>query len=98
MGFYSTASSFLSELERRHATLLDKVCVLDFNPVVFHELRTRQVKVLYGDIANANTLAHAGMAEANELIEVVTAAEDGLLDQLREKLDPRLRDRREVLP
>jgi Kef-type K+ transport system membrane component KefB len=160
LGFYRTASSFLSELERRHAALLDQVCVLDFNPVVFHELMSRHVKVIYGDIANANTLAHAGMAdaeivissvpdsllkgttneklvryvravnpttkivataeefsqvdelyaagadyvtvarlaEANELIEVVTAAEDGLLDQLREKLDPRLRDRREVLP
>ncbi len=160
LGFFRAASSFLSELERRHASLLDQVCVLDFNPVVFHELQSRQVKVLYGDIANANTLAHAGvidaeivvssvpdsllkgttneklvryvravnpttkivataevfsqvdelyaagadyvtvarLAEANELIEVVTAAEDGLLDQLREKLDPRLRDRREVLP
>jgi Kef-type K+ transport system membrane component KefB len=160
LGFFRTASSFLSELERRHAALLDQVCVLDFNPVVFHELKSRQVKVLYGDIANANTLAHAGvvdaeivissvpdsllkgttneklvryvravnpttkivatadvfaqvdelyaagadyvtvarLAEANELIEVVAAAEDGLLDQLREKLDPRLRDRREVLP
>jgi Kef-type K+ transport system membrane component KefB len=160
LGFYRTASSFLSELERRHAALLDQVCVLDFNPVVFHELMSRHVKVIYGDIANANTLAHAGMAEAeivissvpdsllkgttneklvryvravnpttkivataevfsqvdelyvagadyvtvarlaeaNELIEVVTAAEDGMLDQLREKLDPRLRDRREVLP
>jgi Kef-type K+ transport system membrane component KefB len=160
LGFYRTASSFLTELERRNAALLDQVCVLDFNPVVFHELKTRQMKVLYGDIANANTLAHAGvteaeivissvpdsllkgttneklvryvravnpttkivataevfvqvdelyaagadyvtvarLAEANELIEVVTAADAGLLDQLREKVDPRLRDRREVLP
>jgi voltage-gated potassium channel Kch len=135
-------------------------CDLDFNPVVFHELQTRHMKVLYGDIANANTLAHAGiadaeivissvpdsllkgttnerlvryvrtvnpttkivataevlaqvdelyaagadyvtvarLAEANELIEVVAAAEAGLLDELKERLDPRLRDRREVLP
>ncbi|MGH6726255.1 MAG: cation:proton antiporter [Pseudolabrys sp.] len=160
LGFYRAASSFLSEMERRNAELLDHICVLDFNPVVFHELQTRLVKALYGDIANANTLAHAGvidaeivissvpdsllkgttneklvryvravnpttkivataetfaqvddlyaagadyvtvarLAEANELIEIVTAAEDGLLDQLREKLDPRLRNRREVLP
>ena len=160
LGFFRTASSFLTELERRHAALLDQVCVLDFNPVVFHELQTRHMKVLYGDIANANTLAHAGiadaeivissvpdsllkgttnerlvryvrtvnpttkivataevlaqvdelyaagadyvtvarLAEANELIEVVAAAEAGLLDELKERLDPRLRDRREVLP
>jgi len=160
LGFYRAASSFLSELERRNAELLDHICVLDFNPVVFHELQTRPVRAIYGDIANANTLAHAGvidaeivissvpdsllkgttneklvryvravnpttkivataetfaqvdelyaasadyvtvvrLAEANELIEIVAAAEDGLLDQLREKLEPRLRDRREVLP
>jgi voltage-gated potassium channel Kch len=160
LGFYRAASSFLSELELRHAALLDQVCVVDFNPVVFHELKSRNVKVLYGDIAHADTLSHAGvaeaeivissvpdsllkgttneklvryvrainsttkivatadvfsqvdqlyaagadyvtvarLAEANELIEVVTAAEDGLLDELREKIDPRLRERREVLP
>ena len=160
LGFYRAASSFLRELELRHAALLDQVCVVDFNPVVFHELKSRNVKVLYGDIAHADTLSHAGvaeaeivissvpdsllkgttneklvryvrainpttkivatadvfsqvdqlyaagadyvtvarLAEANELIEVVTAAEDGLLDELREKLDPRLRGRREVLP
>jgi Kef-type K+ transport system membrane component KefB len=160
LGFYRAASSFLSELELRHAALLDQVCVVDFNPVVFHELKSRNVKVLYGDIAHADTLSRAGvaeaeivissvpdsllkgttneklvrhvratnpktkivatadmfsqvdqlyaagadyvtvarLAEANELIEVVTAAEDGLLDELREKIDPRLRERREVLP
>src|SRR5262245_21959016 len=160
LGFYRAASSFLSELELRHAALLDQVCVVDFNPVVFHELKSRNVKVLYGDIAHADTLSHAGvaeaeivissvpdsllkgttneklvryvratnpktkivatadvfsqvdqlytagadyvtvarLAEANELIEVVTAAEDGLLDELREKINPRLRQRREVLP
>jgi translation initiation factor IF-2 len=55
-----------------------------------------QVDELYA--AGADYVTVARLAEANELIEVVTAAEDGLLDQLREKLDPRLRDRREVLP
>jgi len=55
-----------------------------------------QVDDLYA--AGADYVTVARLAEANELIEVVTAAEDGLLDQLREKLDPRLRDRREVLP
>jgi Kef-type K+ transport system membrane component KefB len=160
LGFFRAASSFLSELERRHAALLDHICVVDFNPVVFHMLKSHEVKVLYGDIAHVETLGHAGvgeaevvissvpdsllkgttneklvryvravnptakiiatadvfaqvdqlyaagadyvtvarLAEANELIEVVTAAEDGLLEDLRAKLEPRLHDRREVLP
>ena len=160
LGFYRTASSFLSELERRNAALLEHVCVVDFNPIVFHELKLRGVKVAYGDIGHIDTLTHVGiadaeiiissvpdsllkgttneklvryvrgvnptakivatadvfaqveqlyaasadyvtvarLAEANELIEVVTAADAGLLDDLRSNLEPRLRDRREVLP
>jgi len=160
LGFYRAASSFLSELERRHAALLGQLCVVDFNPQVFHTLQSRDVKVIYGDIAHSETLSHAGiteaeivissvpdallkgtsneklvryvravnpnakivatadvfmqieelyaagadyvtvarLAEANELIEVVTAADDGLLSQLRSRMEPRLRDRREVLP
>jgi Kef-type K+ transport system membrane component KefB len=160
LGFFRTASSFLSELERRHAALLQHVCIVDFNPVVFHTLQSHHVKVFYGDIAHSETLHHAGvgeaeivissvpdsllkgisneklvryvrtinptakivatadvfsqvdelyaagadyvtvarLAEANELIDVVTAAEAGLLDELRARLEPRLHDRREVLP
>ena len=71
LGFFRAASSFLSELERRHAALLDQICVVDFNPIVFHELKSRHVKVLYGDIAHADTLAHAGMAEAEIVISSV---------------------------
>ena len=36
LGFYRVASSFLSELERRHAPLLEQVFVVDFNPTVYH--------------------------------------------------------------
>jgi voltage-gated potassium channel Kch len=160
LGFYRAASSFLSELDRRHAALLERVCVVDFNPQVFHALKARQVKIFYGDISHVDTLTHAGvakaeivissvpdsllkgttneklvrhvravnptakivatadvfsqveslyaagadyvtiarLAEANELIEIVTAAESGLLADLRANLEPRLRDRDEVLP
>jgi hypothetical protein len=55
-----------------------------------------QVDRLYA--AGADYVTVARLAEANELIEVVTAAEDGLLDELREKIAPRLRERREILP
>ena len=40
----------------------------------------------------------ARLAEANELIEAVTAAEAGLLDDMRESLETRLRERGEILP
>ena len=160
LGFYRVASSFLSELERRHAALLAQVFVVDFNPTVYHSLQARGVKILYGDIAHADTLAHAGVADAeivissvpdsllkgtsnekivrhvrmvnpsakiiatvdvlaeaemlyaagadyvtmarldqaNELVEAVTAAESGLLDDMRARLEAQLRDRQEILP
>jgi Kef-type K+ transport system membrane component KefB/voltage-gated potassium channel Kch len=160
LGFFRAASSFLSELEKRHADLLAQVSVVDFNPVVYHTLRLRGVHVHYGDVAHADTLAHAGvidaeivvssvpdsllkgtsneklirhvravnpsakiiataevlseahalyeagadyvmiarLAEADELIEIVTAAEVGLLDDMKARMESRLRDRREVLP
>lgn len=160
LGFYRVASSFLSELERRHAVLFEQVAVVDFNPNVYHALQTRGVKVHYGDIGHADTLTHAGvadaeivissvpdsllkgttneklvrhirmvnptakivatadvlsetqslyaagadyvtiarLAEANELIEVVTAAEAGLLDDMKARLEAQLRDRQEILP
>jgi len=160
LGFYRIASSFLAELERRNSALLEQVVVVDFNPDVYRALQQRGVRVQYNDIANADSLVHAGITDAeivissvpdsllkgttneklvrqvrmvnpttkiiataevlaeshmlyaagadcvtiaridqaNELIEVVAAAEAGLLDELRAKLDAQLHDRQEILP
>jgi Kef-type K+ transport system membrane component KefB len=160
LGFYRTASSFLSELERRHAALLEQVCVVDFNPNVYRALQMRNLKVYYGDVSHADTLAQTGvsdaeiiicsvpdsllkgttnerlvrqlralnptakiiatadvlgqttrlyaagadyvtiarLAEADELINAVTAAEAGLLDDMRASLEARLQARNEILP
>ena len=71
LGFYRVASSFLTELERRHAALLEQICVVDFNPTVYHALQARGVKVHYGDIAHVDTLSHAGVADAEIVISSV---------------------------
>ena len=160
LGFHRVASSFLSELERRHTALLDDVLVVDFNPTVYHALRARDVKIHYGDIAHTDTLAHAGIAQAeivvssvpdsllkgttneklvryvrrinptvkiiataevlaetqtlyaagadyvtvarldqaNELVEAVTAADAGLLADMKTRLEAQLQGRQEILP
>jgi hypothetical protein len=160
LGFYRLASSLVSEIERRRPALLEQVCVVDFNPNVYHTLRERNVTIHYGDIAHADTLSHAGAAEAEivistvpdsllkgttneklvrhvrmlnpsakiiataevlanvqllyaagadyvivsrlaaagELIEAVTAAEAGLLGDMKVRLDALLADRQEILP
>ena len=56
----------------------------------------QQVEQLY--TAGADYVSVSRLSEATELIEVINASEDGLLDELRAKAEPRLRDRREVLP
>ena len=48
--------------------------------------------------AGADYVSIARLDQANELIEAVTAAEAGLLDDMRAKLEARLRERREILP
>jgi len=71
LGFYRIASSFLAELERRHSALLERVVVVDFNPNVYHALQERGVRVHYNDISNADSLVHAGVADAEIVISSV---------------------------
>jgi hypothetical protein len=49
-------------------------------------------------LAGADYVTIARLDQANELIDVVTGVESGKLDELKAKLDARLRDRREILP
>ncbi|MEW6640433.1 MAG: cation:proton antiporter [Pseudomonadota bacterium] len=160
LGFFRAASALLAEIERKNAALLDDIGVVDFNPVVFNNLRSRGLNVTYGDISNVDTLTHAGvgraeiiilsvpdsllvganneklvrhvrslnadariiatadvladvaeiyaagadyvsvprLADAHELLDVIEAIDDGLLDEKRTELDERLKERGEVLP
>ncbi len=88
LGFYRDASSILLELESEGTAvegqvMLDKVLVIDFNPTVMRELQKRGISIVYGDIAHADTLRHAGIENA-EL--VVSSIPDDILrgtDNLR---------------
>ena len=55
-----------------------------------------ETQILYAAGADYVTLAR--LDQANELIDVVTAAEAGQLADLKAKLDAQLRDRQEILP
>ena len=48
--------------------------------------------------AGADYVTIARLDQANELVEAVTAAEAGLLDDMRARLEAQLRDRQEILP
>jgi Kef-type K+ transport system membrane component KefB len=71
LGFFRTASSFLSEMERKNPALKDQIGVIDFNPVVYGTLVAKGMQVTYGDISNPDTLAHSGIAHAEIVISTV---------------------------
>ncbi len=73
LGFFRDASSILLELEGggtavEAQVMLDKVLVIDFNPTVMRELRRRGITCVYGDIAHADTLHHAGIEKAELIV------------------------------
>jgi Kef-type K+ transport system membrane component KefB len=68
LGFFWTASSLIEELARREPAALEDVLVVDFNPTVYQRLRQRGVRVMYGDIAQRDTLLHAGIAQAEVIV------------------------------
>ena len=68
LGFFRTASSLIAELEAHRPETLADLAVVDFNPMVFQTLRKRNLKVVYGDIAQRDTLVHAGVPKAQVLI------------------------------
>lgn len=68
LGFFTTASSLLAELERTQPELLQELAVIDFNPIVNQKLRQRGVKVIYGDVSKRDTLIHAGAGKAEVLL------------------------------
>ncbi|HEX6850576.1 MAG TPA: cation:proton antiporter [Candidatus Polarisedimenticolaceae bacterium] len=62
LGFFRTASSILDDLARERPERLRDVLVVDFNPEVHAELKRRGVRAVYGDLAQPDTLRHAGVA------------------------------------
>ena len=77
LGFFRDASSILYEFEHEGSAdearqFIDKILVIDFNPTVMRELRRRNIKCVYGDIAHADTLRHAGVEHATLVVSSIT--------------------------
>jgi Kef-type K+ transport system membrane component KefB len=77
LGFFRDASSILHEFERNGdpaeaKDFLHKILVIDFNPTVMRELRHRSISCIYGDIAHADTLRHAGIENAELVVSSIT--------------------------
>jgi Kef-type K+ transport system membrane component KefB len=76
LGFFREASSIIHEFELsssengRHP-LLDDILVIDFNPVVYSELRRRGIECIYGDVAHMETLHHAKIHHAKLVVSTI---------------------------
>ena len=77
LGFFRDASSILYEFEHEGSAeearaFIQKILVIDFNPTVMRELRRRDIKCVYGDIAHSDTLRHAGVEHAKLVVSSIT--------------------------
>jgi hypothetical protein len=77
LGFFRDTSSILYEFEhegdaREAREFIEKILVIDYNPTVMHELRRRGIECIYGDIAHADTLRHAGIEGAQLVVSSIT--------------------------
>lgn len=71
LGFFRTASSLLEELQRHAPDLIGDTAVVDFSPAARAGLLERKVRVIYGDVAQRDTLLHAGLERAEILVSTV---------------------------
>jgi Kef-type K+ transport system membrane component KefB len=74
LGFHRVASSILYDIARDDPDLLKETMVVDYNVELHHRIRDIGAHVEYGDIANAETLRHAGINRAE--VVVLTIPDD----------------------
>jgi len=77
LGFFRDTSSILYEFEHEGSAkeaheFVGKILVIDFNPTVLRELRRKNIKCVYGDIAHSDTLRHAGVEHAELVVSSIT--------------------------
>jgi Kef-type K+ transport system membrane component KefB len=71
LGFHRVASALLADVERLHADLLPDTLVIDTNMAIHEEIRRRGARVVYGDIAKAEVLRHAGVDAAEVVVSTL---------------------------
>lgn len=71
LGFHRLASSLVYDLKKLHPDLLRRILVVDFNVGNHAAIRALGVRVVYGDVANGETLRHAHLDTADVIISTV---------------------------
>ena len=68
LGYFRIARAFVENVAREDQHLLERLRVIDFNPETGKQLEPLGVPCLYGDVANLDTLHHAGIEHAEVVL------------------------------
>jgi hypothetical protein len=90
LGFHRFASSLLHDLSLMHPRLAAKTLVVDFNVSLHDAIRKDGARVLYGNLANTETLHHAALDRAKVI--VLTIPDEMLVGTNNEKLVQAVRE------
>jgi len=71
LGFHRVASSLLYDIARNDPQLVSETLVIDFNVALHNRIREVGAHVEYGDLANDETLLHAGVDRAKVVVSTV---------------------------
>ena len=78
LGFFTDASALVHEYEMGETpnaqAMLERLLVIDFNPDVHKELSRRGIACRYGDVANMDTLHHAGIHAPRLIVSTIPDA------------------------
>ncbi|HYB44278.1 MAG TPA: cation:proton antiporter [Candidatus Methylomirabilis sp.] len=72
LGVSREGLALLQRLEREASPMKKRIVAIDFNPETLEQLEASGVACLYGDIANAETLRHAGIGGARIVVSPIS--------------------------
>ncbi len=72
LGVSREGLALLRHLDREHPGMKQRIVAVDFNPETLDVLRRQGVACHYGDLANADTLRHAGIEGARVVVSSIS--------------------------
>jgi Kef-type K+ transport system membrane component KefB len=72
LGVSREGLALIEHMERIRPLMKNRIAAVDFNPETLERLRTAGVEAHYGDIANPETLQHAGIGRAAVIVSSIS--------------------------
>jgi Kef-type K+ transport system membrane component KefB len=72
LGVSREGLAFLTHLDREQSPMKQRIVAVDFNPETLERLQAERIECHYGDIANTDTLRHAGIERARVVVSSIS--------------------------